>query len=129
MAEKLLKEHLYGDLLAPSTGYSTDFALGMTYSLSFEALLTAHMAFGMLGEVDDNVMQSRHMLLEAITKSSDKVVVFCNKGGIVVPSTIRKVYSLMERNIFEVFDKKNHKANFHPKLWLIREINNRVYIN
>lgn len=124
MAEKLLKEHLYGDLLAPSTGYSTDFALGMTYSLSFEALLTAHMAFGMLGEVDDNVMQSRHMLLEAITKSSDKVVVFCNKGGIVVPSTIRKVYSLMERNIFEVFDKKNHKANFHPKLWLIREINN-----
>lgn len=124
MAEKLLKEHLYGDLLAPSTGYSTDFALGMTYSLSFEALLTAHMAFGMLGEGDDNVMQSRHMLLEAITKSSDKVVVFCNKGGIVVPSTIRKVYSLMERNIFEVFDKKNHKANFHPKLWLIREINN-----
>lgn len=124
MAEKLLKEHLYGDLLAPSTGYSTDFALGMTYSLSFEALLTAHMAFGMLGEGDDNVMKSRHMLLEAITKSSDKVVVFCNKGGIVVPSTIRKVYSLMERNIFEVFDKKNHKANFHPKLWLIREINN-----
>lgn len=124
MAEKLLKEHLYGDLLAPSIGYSTDFALGMTYSLSFEALLTAHMAFGMLGEMDDYVMQSRHMLLEAITKSSDKVVVFCNKGGIVVPSTIRKIYSLMERNIFEVFDKKNHKANFHPKLWLIREINN-----
>ena len=58
---------------------------------------------------------------------SDKVVVFCNKGGIVVPPTIRKVYSLMERNIFEVFDKKNKeniKANFHPKLWLIREINN-----
>lgn len=40
MADKLLKEHLYGDLLAPATGYSTDFALGMTYSLSFEAILT-----------------------------------------------------------------------------------------
>ena len=124
MAEKLLKEHLYGDLLAPAPGYSTDFALGMTYSLSFEAMLTAHLAFGMLGEMDDNVMQSPHLLLEAITKSSEKVVVFCNKGGIAVPPTIRKVYSLMERNIFEVFDKRNNKANFHPKLWLIREVNN-----
>lgn len=124
MAEKLLKEHLYGDLLAATPGYSTDFALGMTYCLSFEAMLTAHLAFGMLGEMDDNVIKSPHLLLEAITKSSDKVVVFCNKGGIAVPPTIRKVYSLMERNIFEVFDKHNNKANFHPKLWLIREINN-----
>ena len=124
MAEKLLKEHLYGDLLAPTPGYFTDFALGMTYCLSFEAMLTAHLAFGMLGEMDDNVIQSPLLLLEAITKSSEKVVVFCNKGGIAVPPTIRKVYSLMERNIFEVFDKQNIKANFHPKLWLIREINN-----
>jgi HKD family nuclease len=124
MADKLLKEHLYGDLLAPATGYSTDFALGMTYSLSFEAILTAHLAFGMLGEMDDNVIQSPHILLEAITKSSGKVAVFCNKGSIVVPPTIRKVFSLMERNIFEVFDKNNNKANFHPKLWLIREVNN-----
>ena len=124
MAEKLLKEHLYGDLLAPTPGYYTDFALGMTYCLSFEAMLTAHLAFGMLGEMDENVIQSPHLLLEAITKSSEKVVVFCNKGGIAVPPTIRKVFSLMERNIFEVFDKRNNKANFHPKLWLIREINN-----
>ena len=124
MSEKIMKDHLYGDLLTPTPGYYTDFALGMTYSLSFEAMLTAYLAFGMLGEMDDNVIQSPHLLLEAITKNSDKVVVFCNKGGIAVPTTIRKVYSLMERNIFEVFDKNNHKANFHPKLWLIREINN-----
>ena len=123
MAERLLKEHLYGDLLAPTPGYSTDFALGMTYSLSFEALLNAHLAFGMLGDMNDNVIQSPHLLLEAITKSSDKVVVFCNKGGIHVPPTIRKVYSLMERNVFEVFDKNDINANFHPKLWLIRERN------
>lgn len=124
MAEKLMKEYLYGDLLAPTPGYSTDFALGMTYNLSFEAMLTAHLAFGMLGEMDDNVIQSPHLLLEAITKSRKKVVVFCNKGGIAVPPAIRQVYSLMESNIFEVFDKHNIKANFHPKLWLIREINN-----
>lgn len=39
-----------------------------------------------------------------------------------MPPSIRKVYSLMEKNIFEVFDKYDIKANFHPKLWLIREI-------
>ena len=122
MAEKLMKDLLYGDLLAPASGYSTDFAMGMTYSLSFDALLTAHLAFGMLGEMDENVIQSQHILLEAINKSSGKVVVFCNKGGIAVPPKIRKVYSLLEQNIFEVFNKKDHRANFHPKLWLIREV-------
>lgn len=124
MAERLLKDLLYGDLLAPTAGYSTDFAMGMTYTLSFEAMLTAHLAFGMLGEMDEHVIQSPQILLEAIAKSSEKVVVFCNKGGIAVPPTIRKVFSLMERNIFEVFDKNDYKANFHPKLWLIRETNN-----
>lgn len=123
MATKtILNEYLYGDLLAPTPGYSTDFACGMTYSLSFEALLTAYLAFGMQGETDSLTDDSKQLLLEAITKSSDKVVMFCNKGNIAVPRTIRKEFSLMEDNIFEVFDKNNIRANFHPKLWLIREV-------
>lgn len=124
MAQNLLQEHLYGDLLAPSPGYHTDFAMGMTYSLGFDALLTAHLAFGMLGDMDENTIQTPHVLLEAILKNSDKMVIFCNKGSIAVPPTIRKVYSLLERNIFEVFDPENTKANFHPKLWIIREVHN-----
>ena len=124
MAQNLLQEHLYGDLLAPTPGYHTDFAMGMTYSLGFDALLTAHLAFGMLGDMDENTAQTPHVLLEAILKNSDKMVIFCNKGSIAVPPTIRKVYSLLEKNIFEVFDPDNKKANFHPKLWLIREIHN-----
>lgn len=123
MAEKLLKDCLYGDLLSPEPGYVTDFAVGMTYSLSFEAMLTAQLAFGMLGDVDENIIHNPHLMLDAIAKSSDKVVVFCNKGGIAVPQKVEKVYSLMEKSIVEVFDKKNYKANFHPKLWLIRETN------
>lgn len=51
------------------------------------------------------------------------MVVFCNKGGIEVPKTIRKVYSLLEKNIFEVFNPQDKAANFHPKMWLIREVN------
>lgn len=120
--ETLLKEHLYGDLLAPEPGYETDFALGMTYSLGFDALLTAYLAFGMLDDVNNDALSKQHVLLGAIADSSEKVVIFCNKGGIAVPADIQKVHSLLERNIYEVFDKHNVHANFHPKLWLIREV-------
>ena len=123
MAQNLLQEHLYGDLLAPTQGYHTDFAMGMTYSLGFDALMTAQLAFGMLGDMNEKDIQTPHLLFEAILKNSDKMVIFCNKGSIAVPPTIRKVYSLLEKNIFEVFNPENNKANFHPKLWLIREVN------
>ena len=122
MAEKLLKEYLYGDLLAPEEGYATDFAVGMTYSLGFDALLTAYLAFGMLDDVSDDALGMPHLLLDAVSRSSDKVVLFCNKGGIAVPSKVQKVHSLLERNIYEVFDRNDLSANFHPKLWLIREV-------
>ena len=132
MAEKpqkksLLKDHLYGDLLAPEEGYRTDFALGMTYSLGFDALLTAYLAFGLLDDVNDDAISKQHMLLGAIADSSDKVVVFCNKGGIAVPANIQKAHSLLEKNIYEVFDRNNVHANFHPKLWLIREVSKEGY--
>lgn len=53
MAQRIMQEHLYGDLLAPTQGYHTDFAVGTTYSLGFDALLTAQLAFGMLGDMDE----------------------------------------------------------------------------
>ena len=116
MAQNLLQEQLYGDLLAPAQGYHTDFAMGMTYSLGFDALMTAHLAFGMLGDMDESAILTPHLLLEAILKNSDKMVIFCNKGSIAVPPTIRKVYSLLEKNIFEVFNPEEKTANFHPKM-------------
>ena len=124
MARNLLQEHLYGDLLVSSQGYHTDFALGMTYSLGFDALLTAQLAFGMLGDTDEKAVQSPHLLLEAILKNRDKLVIFCNKGSIAKPPCTRKVYSLLEKNIFQVFNSNEKTANFHPKMWLIREVNN-----
>ena len=122
MAQNLLQDHLYGDLLSPTIGYHTDFAIGMTYSLDFDTLLTANLAFGLLGDVDNSAVQAPHILLESIIKNSDKIVIFCNKGNIAVPPTIRKVYSLLEKNVFEVYNPADHTANFHPKMWLIREI-------
>lgn len=118
-----LKDLLYSDLLQPSPGFEVDFAIGVTYSLSFEGLLSVPMAFGMLGEFDETIRQSPAYLLESIRRGSDRFILFCNKGGIQVPQNNQTIYSLFESSIQEVVDNEKMTANFHPKMWVIREIN------
>ena len=117
-----LKDWLYSDLLQPTAGYETDFAVGMTYSLSFDGLLSVPMSFGLLGELDSTPRQSPAYLLESIRRGSDKFILFCNKGGISVPQNAQTVYSLLESSIQEVSAEKI-TANFHPKMWVIHEVN------
>ena len=118
-----LKDLLYSDLLQPSPGFEVDFAVGVTYSLSFEGLLSVPMAFGMLGEFDETIRQSPAYLLESIRRGSDRFILFCNKGGIQVPQNSQTIYSLFESSIQEVVNNEKMTANFHPKMWVIREIN------
>lgn len=120
-----LKDLLYSDLLQPSPGFEVDFAVGVTYSLSFEGLLSVPMAFGMLGEFDETIRQSPAYLLESIRRGSDRFILFCNKGGIQVPQNSQTIYSLFESSIQEVVDNNKMTANFHPKMWVIREINDK----
>ena len=120
-----IKDLLYSDLLQPSPGFEVDFAIGVTYSLSFEGLLSVPMAFGMLGEFDETIRQSPAYLLESIRRGSDRFILFCNKGGIQVPQNSQTIYSLFESSIQEVVDNDKMTANFHPKMWVIREINDK----
>jgi len=120
MARELLKDLIYGEQLV-SAGCKVDFAVGLTYSLNLEAMLTVPLAFGDLGELDSSVKLSPAFLLEGIRRSSDKIALFCNKGGIHVPSETRTVYSLLESSIFEVQDGNDIFSNFHPKIWLVKE--------
>lgn len=120
MARELLKDLIYGEQLV-SDGCKVEFAVGLTYSLNLEAMLTVPLAFGDLGELDSSVKQSPAFLLEGIRRSSDKIALFCNKGGIHVPNETRTIYSLLETSIFEVQDGKDILSNFHPKLWLVKE--------
>ena len=119
-----LKDLLYSDLLQPSPGFEVQFAVGATYSLTFEGLLSVPMAFGMLGEFDATIRQSPAYLLESIRRGSDRFILFCNKGGIQVPQNSQTIYSLFESSIQEVVDTNHMTANFHPKMWVIREANN-----
>ena len=120
MARELLKDLIYGEQLV-SDGCKVDFAVGLTYSLNLEAMLTIPLAFGDLGELGSSVKQSPAFLLEGIRRSGDKIALFCNKGGIHVPGETRTVYSLLESSIFEVQDGNDIFSNFHPKIWLVKE--------
>lgn len=121
MARELLKDLIYGEQLV-SDGCKVVFAVGLTYSLNLEAMLTVPLAFGDLGELDESVKQSPVFLLEGIRRSSDKIALFCNKSGIHVPQETRTVFSLLEGSIFEVQNGRDIFSNFHPKLWLVKEI-------
>jgi len=118
----------YSELLQPEIGYSLDFAVGLTYSLDLEALLGIPVSLGLLDEVDSELMRSPFYLLEAIRKSSDKLAIFCNAGGISLPNKIQSVYSLIENSVFEI--KLANKQNFHPKMWVIKykNIEGKAYI-
>ena len=108
----------YSELLRPDVGYTLDFAVGMTYSLDLEALLGVPVSLGLLGEADPELMRSPLYVLEAIRNSADRIAIFCNAGGIKLPSKIQSVYSLLEESVFEV--KLTSRSNFHPKLWVLK---------
>lgn len=108
----------YGNLLQPDIGYEVEFAVALTYSLDLEALLGVPMSLGLLENMDSNLKDVPMFLLEGIRKSSDKIAIFCNPGGIKLPQKIQGVYSLLENSVFEV--KANEISNFHPKMWFIK---------
>lgn len=117
MADSYFKSLMYGDMLN-SPGYEVEFAVGLTYSLDFDALISVPISFGLLGDSENLIKQSPAYLLAAIRKSSDKMAVFCNVGNIKVPRENRIIYSLLEDGVFPV----KQKGNFHPKLWVIQEV-------
>lgn len=118
----------YGNLLQPEEGYDVEFAVALTYSLDLEALLGVPMSLGLLESMDSNLKDVPMFLLEGIRKSSDKIAIFCNPGGIKLPQKIQSVYSLLENSVFEV--KDNKISNFHPKMWFIKysDDNGNAYI-
>ncbi len=111
----------YSHLLHPKPGYALSFAVGMTYSLDLEALLSVPLSFGMFEDIDSVNGMNPYAVLEAVRCSSDRLAVFCNVDGIKLPQNIRAVFALLENSIFPV--SLGEGCNFHPKLWIVRYSN------
>ena len=74
----------YGQILAPD-GYSLDFAVGTTYSLDLDSLVSICLSLGLSQETDSEVMSDPIYLLEALRKTGDKIALFCEDGQIHMP--------------------------------------------
>ncbi len=107
----------YGALLFPDPGTRLSFAIGTTYSLDLEALLSVPIMFGVLESPDSEVMKNPIVVLEAIRRCSNKLALFCNVDGIKLPQEVRPVYSLLENSVIPI--NLGEGVNFHPKMWVI----------
>lgn len=108
----------YGRLLSPPFGYETVFAVGTTYSLDLDALIGISIALGLSESIDNELKDNPIYLLEAIQKTADKVLIFCEGGQIKAPFNSNSLHILLEKMVVEV--KLRNKRSFHPKFWLVK---------
>lgn len=119
---EMMQDILYMQSLQPDEECEVDFAVGTTYSVSMEGLVAVPLALSKIGEPKAMTDRTALYMMEGIRRAADKFVVFCNKGSILVPRSSQPLYSLLENSVVEVAEPTNPLANFHPKLWVSREI-------
>jgi hypothetical protein len=110
------------DALRPPPGYGLDQAIGTSFTLDLEALLTAPIAFALFAARDtepDGDGIEPVGLLEAIRRHSARITMFCQSGQIGVPAKHRAVFAWLESAVHEVSPPHRHRI-FHPKVWVAR---------
>lgn len=108
----------YSQILAPPAEYETVFAVGTTYSLDLDALIGACIALGLSESTDSALKDNPLYLLEALRKTSDKLLIFCEAGQIKAPGISNRLHLLLEKMVVEIVMQK--AKSFHPKLWLVK---------
>lgn len=76
----------YRELLTPPEGYVVDYAVGTTYSLDLQALLTVPLAFGFITDLGDDIENINKLYtLSAIAETKKKFSIFCDAKNIKIP--------------------------------------------
>src|SRR5690554_5539437 len=112
---------LLTDALRPPSGYRVDAAVGTTYSLDLMSMLLAPLSFALNDGTSASDIEAADpiRLLEAVSRYADVTTVFCQAGGIHVPSTYRSVLTFIEDAVVEVAPPTD-QGMFHPKVWALR---------
>lgn len=114
--------YLLTDVLRPPTGWRLDVAVATTYTLDITSLLLAPLSMAAYEQAENGIENAApHELLEAIRRYADRTTVFCQAGGIHVPSTYRRLTVFAEEAIIEVTPPPTRV--FHPKIWALRFTN------
>ncbi|NUU18452.1 hypothetical protein HP550_14440 [Cellulomonas humilata] len=112
---------LLTDALRPPAGYRVDAAVGTTYSLDLTALLLAPLSFAVFDQADtgDVGRVDPIRLLDAVRRHAEHTTIFCQAGGIHVPSNYRSILTFVEESVLEVMPI-HEDTIFHPKIWALR---------
>lgn len=115
------KENLidFGKQISPPDGYELSYAIGTTYSLDLEMLMIIPVALFYAQELDVTVSSFRYDMLDSITRASEKISVYCQKGKIKVPNEYLSLFSFWEKGIEQIIMPSKFQS-FHPKVWVIR---------
>jgi hypothetical protein len=108
----------YSTMLLPPVGYKTSFAVGTTYSLDLETLISMCITLGLKEDIDSKLSGSPICMLEALRQVSDKMLIFCEAGQIMAPDKQNKLFPFLENSVVTVNVNKN--KSFHPKVWLTK---------
>ena len=108
--------------LRPPEGRKLDCAVATTFSLDLMSILLAPVSMALQDyRVDKELIDDPVALLEAIERTSERFVVFCQQGRISIPIRHSPLYAHLEQSVIEV--KARHREGvFHPKAWFMRFI-------
>ncbi len=123
----------YGQILMPPVGYTLVRAVGTTYSLNLEALMSVCIALGIQESTDSSLANNPFAVLKSLQELSDKVLIFCEAGQIaVMPPEKSPLMLLLDKMIVPVKLKGRGSdyPSFHSKTWTLEYVDtegNRIF--
>jgi hypothetical protein len=111
---------LYGESLAPPSGFMFDAAVATTFSLDFETVLAAPVSLALFAaENRDEILAQPLALLEGVERIAGRLAVYSEIGRIHAQTQPQsRLCGLLERMLIEVAAPRG--GAFHPKIWILR---------
>lgn len=107
----------YMDAMRPPPGFHLEKAVGTTFSAELETLMLMPLALSSKdGFCDEEGRPNFLALLDSIRRVSSKMVVFCQRGRVLLPKSASKLNPFLNHSLFEVTPLR---GSFHPKTWLL----------
>jgi hypothetical protein len=116
---------LFLSALAPPPGFTLDRAIGTTFTLDLQALLTVPLALTFADcEGDDGEPISDSIaLLQSLRRLTNRLSIYTQAGGIQLPPIDKRLLTFVEDAVVEV-TAPDEVAAFHPKVWALRYAGN-----
>lgn len=114
----------YGQLLMPPVGFTLVRAVGTTYSLDLETLMSVCIALGIQESTDSSLTNNPFAILKSLQGLSEKLLIFCEAAQIAPMHPERSPLMLMLDKMVVPVKLKAIKGkgipSFHPKTWTLQ---------